>query len=214
MELKKRIEWRVDERKFLSAKEVKKLRRIMLKEKDKARERKKRTRVRDWFLLELGINTGLRVNEMVNLRCSDFVTDSDRYFVIVRNGKCGKSRAVRFNKRFKREIDEFIEWKKEIGEAIGDDDPVFFSVKRNEKMTRRCLQIAFKRCLINAKIPESKYSIHCLRHTYASHLFKASRYNLRLVQRQLGHSSMKITEVYAQVLDPDIDKAVERLFRN
>ena len=57
----------------------------------------------------------------------------------------------------------------------------------------------------------SHYSIHSLRHTYAVRLYKASSYNLRLVQKQLGHRSVSTTQVYADVLDVDVDQALENL---
>ena len=41
---------------------------------------------------------------------------------------------------------------------------------------------------------------------------KASGYNLRLVQKQLGHSSIRTTEVYADVMEPDTQKALEKLY--
>ena len=66
----------------------------------------------------------------------------------------------------------------------------------------------------NKKAGIQDHSIHHLRHTYASHLYKASKFNLRLVQKQLGDSSIKTTEVYADVFDEDIDKALERLCNN
>ncbi|MCP4263674.1 MAG: tyrosine-type recombinase/integrase, partial [Planctomycetes bacterium] len=57
------------------------------------------------------------------------------------------------------------------------------------------------------------YSIHCLRHTYACQLYKASGYNLRLVQKQLGHSSIHTTEMYADVMEPDIQDALRELYK-
>jgi len=45
------------------------------------------------------------------------------------------------------------------------------------------------------------------------HLYKASSYNFRLVQKQLGHASIRTTEVYADVMEPDVEYALERLYR-
>jgi integrase len=56
----------------------------------------------------------------------------------------------------------------------------------------------------------SRLSFHSLRHTYATNLYRVTK-NLRLVQLQLGHSSYNTTTVYAQVMDKDIDEAVELL---
>jgi len=61
-------------------------------------------------------------------------------------------------------------------------------------------------------LPEH-YSIHCCRHTYACELYRASGYNLRLVQKQLGHSNSRITEVYADIFHPDTEKSLEKLYK-
>ena len=80
-------------------------------------------------------------------------------------------------------------------------------------MTKRALQKSYKRSLAKAGITQSRgVGIHSLRHTYASFLLKASKFNLRLVQRQMGHASSKTTEVYAHVFDQDMEKALERLY--
>ena len=86
-----------------------------------------------------------------------------------------------------------------------------FQLFRDFKTSTRALEKAFKRVAARAHLPEH-YSIHCLRHTFACQLYKASGYNLRLVQKQLGHSKAKTTEVYADVLNPDLNKALERLY--
>ena len=56
-----------------------------------------------------------------------------------------------------------------------------------------------------------RFSIHSCRHTYASLLYRASDFNLRLVQKQLGHRSIQTTQIYADVLNEDAVIAVERL---
>ena len=50
-----------------------------------------------------------------------------------------------------------------------------------------------------------------LRHTYATLLYKSSGNNLRLVQQQLGHSSVQTTTVYANVMNEDVEKADNQL---
>ena len=77
-------------------------------------------------------------------------------------------------------------------------------------MTRSGIQQVFKKWAKKAGIP-ANYSIHSLRHTYATNLYKASGYNLRLVQRQLGHSSPTVTQVYADVMDTDVEEALRNL---
>lgn len=79
-------------------------------------------------------------------------------------------------------------------------------------MTTRAIQNVFKRCAAIARL-KSTYSIHCLRHTYACFLLKASNWNLRLVQKQLGHARITTTQVYADVMMPDVKKALDKLYK-
>ena len=131
--------------------------------------------------------------------------------LVVRHGKGNKQRNVRFNGKLKKAFHEYIAWKEKTGEGTRSEDPLIFSSNTKGHMTTRALEKVFKRCAKRAGIG-GNYSIHCLRHTYACYLYKASRYNLRLVQKQLGHSSIKVTEVYADVLNPDANRALSRLY--
>jgi site-specific recombinase XerD len=78
-------------------------------------------------------------------------------------------------------------------------------------MTTRAIEKAFKRTAARAGL-SSHYSIHGLRHTYACELYRASGYNLRLVQKQLGHSHIGTTQVYADVVEPDMQRALQKLY--
>jgi len=84
-------------------------------------------------------------------------------------------------------------------------------VGEREHISRRTVQRVFERIAKKAGI--TGHSFHHLRHTYASHLYRASNYNLRLVQKQLGHSSIKTTQVYADVFDEDLNQALAKLYK-
>ena len=196
------MHWQLDETKFLTPEEVKRLRRVA----------KEETTATEAFLLELGLATGLRVSEMANLRVGDFATENGRNSVFVRNGKCGKSRIVRLPEYFKRTLKEYLRQKRKSGEPTDSEAPLFYSRRTGGSLSVRALQKAFKRLLMKAGLDVKKFSIHCLRHTYAVELFRASGWNLRLVQQQLGHSSVLVTEVYANLFSPVITTALSNLW--
>ncbi len=77
-------------------------------------------------------------------------------------------------------------------------------------MTRFGIGTVFKTIAISAGI-DSHHSIHSCRHTYATSLYKASGYNLRMVQKQLGHSNITTTSVYSDVINQDLDDALENM---
>jgi integrase/recombinase XerC len=107
--------------------------------------------------------------------------------------------------------EKYLLWKQTIGEPTGLGDPLLLSSNTGGHMTTRALEKAFKRTAARAGLP-SHYSIHCLRHTYACELYRASGYNLRLVQKQLGHAHIATTQVYADVVEPDMQRALQRLY--
>ena len=130
--------------------------------------------------------------------------------VVVRNGKGNKRRVVRISKAFKRQCSRFLKLKQEMGEPTQPEAAVFFSRHYGKKsLTARALQRRFKRVMEKLNFP-THYSIHALRHTYGTQLCRASGYNLRLVQQQMGHSSIKSTQVYLHVEDETLDEAMER----
>jgi len=167
--------------------------------------------VRDYFIVDLALSTGLRVMEIAQLKCGDVFLRGPVCLLLVRNGKGGKKRIVRFNGSFKRHYEEYMLWKQTVGEPIGPADPLLLSSNTDRHMTTRAIQKAFKRSVARAGLPDH-YSIHCLRHTYACELYRASSYNLRLVQKQLGHAHIGTTQVYADIMEPDMQRALQKLY--
>ena len=168
--------------------------------------------VRDYFIIHLALTTGLRVMEIAALKCSDVFLDDKICSVLVRKGKGNKKRVVYFTGPFRRHCREYFKWKQRIGESVEPEEPLIVSSNTGGHMTTRAIQRVFKRCAKKACL-DPKYAIHCLRHTYACFLLKAGDWNLRLVQKQLGHSKISTTQVYADVMMPDVKKALDRLYQ-
>jgi len=204
-----RFSWVVDETKYFDSGKLKKLRKALKKAKETGLRKNKIIPVRDWFMVELGLFTGLRVEEMVNLKASDLHLQRKQSSLIVKRGKGNKSRTVYFSETFKNECLFYLNWKEK---TFPQSDYLFIN-RNSEQLTKRALQKSFKRCFQKAGL-DSHYSIHCLRHTYGSFLYKSSNHNLRLVQEQLGHSSIRTTQVYASLMDEEVKKAVEKLYQD
>jgi len=152
-----------------------------------------------------------RVSEMANLKISDLLIDCGRSSLIVQNGKGNKKRVVLITSSFKRACLWYLHWKRKIMQRT-DEQAYLLTDRNSNKLTTRALQKDFKKCLSKAGL-SMHYSIHCLRHTYGSHLYEASNHNLRLVQEQLGHSSVRVTEVYASLMNREAKESIERLYK-
>jgi len=116
----------------------------------------------------------------------------------VRKGKRGKKRDVYLDKILVKHLKSFITWKKKtMGESVEVDSPLFTGRNRGHCAVITLMK-SFKRAIEESGLP-LHYSIHSARHTYATFLLHATN-NLRYVQKQLGHSKISMTALYADVL--------------
>lgn len=208
---KKSFKWTIGENKIVTIADVDRIRNTCLKLKREGTRLRKFFLVRDWFMIELGLFTGLRVDEMRQLKVGDLLINENQSSVFIHKGKGGRKRSVWINTEFKKICQDFLTLKKSFG--LGNEKDCFlFTSGEGTLLTKRALQKSFKRCIRKAHLSE-KYSIHCLRHTYGTSLLKASR-NIKLVKEQLGHSSIKTTEIYISLINEDRQKALERLYQS
>ena len=196
-------QWIVTPDKFLTDEESKKLRRMCEEAAIIAKSKGNQMAVRNRLIIEMALGTGLRVSELANLKIDEILIRKGQYSLTVNNGKGGKHRVVGFNNKLKMLIQEYLDYRKSMSSYL-------FASERGEKMTRCGVGRVFKTMAAKAGL-DSKHSIHTLRHTYATNLYKASGYNLRLVQKQLGHSSITTTSVYSDVINKDLDEALENM---
>ncbi|MCK5708012.1 MAG: tyrosine-type recombinase/integrase [Candidatus Aureabacteria bacterium] len=202
--------WALDKGKFLKPEEV-----IRLKEfckKEMKIKKKLKIAIKNWFLIELFLNTGLRVQEATDLNCGDIYIQDNQSSILIRHGKGDKKRLIRINNKFRQDCEFYLRWKEKHNENTDNNAPLFANSK-GEHFSKRNLQYMFKNITKKAGLP-SHYSIHSLRHTYGSFLLRSSIGNLRLVQKQLGHSKVTTTEVYADVMDEELDKAIGNLYED
>ena len=202
----KRQKWELDESKFLTRNEVKELRRVC-----RRKSKLYKAGIRDFLIIDIGLFCGLRVQEITDLKVGDILINDERSSLIVRNGKGGKRRIVRFNGELKRHFNDYLTWKVTNKEGIEAEDPLIVSSNTGGHLSKRAVQRAFERCSRLAGI--AGHSSHHLRHTFASHFYKATGYNLRAVQKQLGHANVKTTQIYADVFNEDVELAMEKLYK-
>ncbi len=207
---RKSFEWIIHPDKVFLREEIRKLRKYYNVLKRQGLRKLKLCPVRNWFVDELGLFTGLRVEEMSDLKVKDILINNTHPSVVVRNGKGSKKRIVKINDKFKNTCHKFLKIREGFG-LSNDEEQFLLTSQKGKKLTTRALQKQFKQCINQANLP-SHYSIHCLRHTYATNLLKASG-NLKLVKEQLGHSSIKTTEVYIALVEEDTKKALNKLYK-
>ncbi len=167
------------------------------------------TAQREWLIIDFLTSTGARVAEVADLRCGDVKAGYGQSSVFIRNGKGNKSRTIQIPESLKKHLKSFIAWKASRGEQVGADDYVFIG-QRGALSTQGIGQIV-KKYLKLLGLYEPGKATHALRHSFATQLYRKER-DLRAVQKQLGHSSVQTTQIYAAVLDEDIQRQMKGLW--
>jgi len=172
-------------------------------------ERGQVTAIREWMAIDLVTSSGLRVSEAANVRCGDIKAGYGESALFVRDGKGAKSRTVQIPDALKRHLKQFIVWKASRGEPTGPDDYLF--IGQRGQWTAQAIQFLVKKYLKALGLYENEKSVHALRHSYAVEFYRQEK-DLRALQKQLGHSSVQTTQIYADVTVQDIQKQIRGLW--
>ena len=147
--------------------------------------------------------------EAANVRCGDLRASYGESALFVRDGKGAKSRTVQIPDSMKRHLKQFIAWKASRGESTGPDDYLFLG--QRGPWTAQAIQFLVKKYLKALGFYENEKSVHALRHSYAVEFYRQEK-DLRALQKQLGHSSVQTTQIYADVTVQDIQKQIRGLW--
>lgn len=166
--------------------------------------------VKDAIILHTILGAGLRVSESAALRVGDLILVYGKAEIFIHKSKNDKSRIVKIGQDLKKRLKRYLKWKREQGEPMEEESPLFIS-RLGKSFSTRGIQKKFHVYMDKAGI-EKDCGIHALRHTFGLLLYSSSGHNLRMVQKQLGHSSPSITQIYADVLESDTQEAVDKMF--
>ncbi|MCJ2164687.1 MULTISPECIES: site-specific integrase [unclassified Pseudodesulfovibrio] len=203
----KTSEYLVNRQKFFSLAEIGQILQCCITRAEADLIRKRTTWPVRYMLVHLALRTGLRVHEIAALRVKDVQQYNAERALFVKKGKRGKPRVVYFDTKLAAHIDSFIRLKEKWGQDTDNHAPLFAG-RAGKHFTPTALSISFKNAVKAAGLPDH-YSIHCARHTYATHLL-AKTNSLRFVQKQLGHASLNMTSLYADLL-PEANQPLAEL---
>jgi site-specific recombinase XerD len=199
----------IDGIKYFNQQQIKLLRRTVRDQAALDMDRGQLTAVREWMAIDLLTSTGLRVSEAADVRCGDLKAGYGESALFVRNGKGSRSRTVQIPDSLKKHLKQFVTWKESRGEPAGADDYLF--VGKRGPWTAQAVQQLVKKYLKLLDLYESEKSVHALRHSYAVEFYRQEK-DLRALQKQLGHSSIQTTQIYADVTAEDIQKQIKGLW--
>lgn len=147
-------------------------------------------RERDYAILTLFLNCGLRISELCGLNLQDIQDEALRVL-----GKGNKVRIVYLNEACLDALQSYLVVRRPIS---GRDQNALFLSSRNERISKSTVHALVKKHISAAGLDASQYSSHKLRHTAAT-LMLQNGVDVRAVQEVLGHEHLNTTEIYTHV---------------
>jgi len=160
-------------------------------------------------LLEILYATGLRVSELVGLSMAAIGPDS-QYITV--EGKGGRDRMAPLSEPAQTALRAYVEIRNRFVTSDNSDfqGKWLFPSRTSESghLTRQRFAQLLKELSRSAGIDSNRVSPHVLRHAFATHLLKHGA-DLRSVQKMLGHADIATTQIYTQIVNEQMQKAVE-----
>ena len=153
---------------------------------------------RDYCILCLFLNCGLRISELVGLNVSDYRGESLRVL-----GKGNKERTVYLNDACQDALNQYLDERKAIAPTRV---AALFLSNRRARMSVDAVQVMVKKYLSRAGLDASLYSTHKLRHTAAT-LMLQNGVDVRTLQEVLGHENLNTTQIYTHIDNAELRTA-------
>jgi integrase/recombinase XerD len=147
--------------------------------------------IRDYAIITLFLNCGLRLQELVDINISKIRNDT---LTII--GKGNKERVIYLNQACLHAIAEYM--KVRPTPLAGHEDALFLS-ERRQRISNKTVQYLVKKYIKMAGLDPERYSTHKLRHTAATLMYKHGHVDIRTLQSILGHESISTTEIYTHL---------------
>lgn len=159
---------------------------------------------RDYCILTLFLNCGLRLSELCGLNLSDISGDG----IMTVTGKGNKERAVYLNDSCKSAIKAYLAVRPNEGIVITDRNALFIS-RNHRRISPKTVQHIVKTYLKKAGLDGMGFSTHKLRHTAATLMYQHGNVDIRVLKDILGHANLGTTQIYTHVSDAQIKRAVD-----
>jgi site-specific recombinase XerD len=156
---------------------------------------------RDYAIITLFLNCGLRLSELVGININKIKNDT---LTVV--GKGDKERTIYLNSACLSAINAYLKVRSVDG--VKDKNALFLS-ERKQRISNKTVQHIVKKFIASSGLDPERYSTHKLRHTAATLMYRHGNVDIRSLQEILGHESIATTEIYTHVDNRQLKNAVD-----
>ncbi len=158
---------------------------------------------RDYCILTLFLNCGMRLAELVAIDLGDFRDETIRII-----GKGSKERLVYLNSACLQALDHYKKERASLPNLV-DKKALFVSKRTGKRLTARRVEQIVARCLQSAGLSGMGYSPHKLRHTAATLMYQYGQVDMLALKEILGHENVSTTQIYTHINQAQLKQAVE-----
>lgn len=162
-------------------------------------------RVRDFCILTLFLNCGMRLSELCGISLGDIDRDLTSLRVL---GKGAKERVIYLNSAARAALEEYLPmrfaWRN-----VGEKENALFLSRLGKRISVKTVQWIVKKYLNEAGLEYKHYSTHKLRHTAATLMYQSGDVDIRVLKDILGHEQLNTTQIYTHVSNEGMEKAME-----
>lgn len=160
---------------------------------------------RDYCILVIFINCGIRLNELVRLNDTDIQPDG----TVTIKGRGNAQRTIYFNDACMEALNEYQASKEVFFEGKSYDHHAIFVGKTGKRLTGRWVEEIVKQRMKNAGFGEMGLSPNKLRHTAAKAMYRRG-VDVSVLKEILGHKAMTTTQVYTNTVDRQLEEAMKK----
>ena len=165
-----------------------------------------KTVLRDFCILTLFLNCGMRLSELCGISLSDIDRDLKSLRVI---GKGSKERVIYLNSACRDALEKYLP-ERQADPRVKKDEAALFVSNRGQRISRKTVQWMVKKYLNGAGLEYKHYSTHKLRHTAATLMYRSGEVDIRVLKDILGHEQLNTTQIYTHVSDEGVASAMEK----
>ena len=159
---------------------------------------------RDYCILTIFLNCGLRLSELCGLNLSDISSDG----TMTVTGKGNKERMVYLNDSCKTAIKRYLEVRPHEGLTAESKNALFIS-RNHKRISPRTVEHIVTSYIKKAGLDGKGLSTHKLRHTAATLMYQHGHVDIRMLKDILGHANLGTTQIYTHVSDEQIKAAID-----
>lgn len=163
------------------------------------------TLVRDYAIVVLFLNTGMRLSELCGLNLQYLSSDLSTVKV---KGKGNKERLLYLNDMAKRALEDYLQVRLDPKYVRTSDNALFLS-SREQRISNKTVQWMVRKYLDKAGLSYKGLSVHKLRHTAATLMYQTGKVDIRVLKEVLGHEQLNTTQIYTHVVNRNIENAMD-----